>query len=541
MRVGFFAIWLAGCTGSGSLDLVLSLPKDPALRPEGMTRVTVTATLPGHSPVSTESAIENNAFTAGEVPAGADVQIGVVLKDVSNRIVGVGDAGRPISIARDEPTEVTIEVRRPFVYAPSIDALYTFDPTRDPRDAMFQRKLEGVAAAQLMISVGGDLLAVVSDGQVQIVVSATNAVTGAISVPVGVTDAAPVPGTHKIAVAHGSGIAIVDLDTRTMNNVVVGPIDRVTVGPGEDGAMYAYGLVDRVLPLELPKPLAMCSPTAVTPSSVVAVNIATLAPSPARSLGQEVSDLAASPDAPKLYATLPCKDSVAQIAGDPAFASSLMLSDVTPLPRASVLTVAGGRVFAAGTKPAVPRCNRVGGACDVNAPIVCREGIKDMEVLGQYAYASEAAQLVIASIPTSGGPALTVELPGRTETVQALADPALELSSVMRALAAVPLDLVALPGNQYVGVITTNRYNATYLADAGAVIVPCFNVRASDWLLIDMANASFAQEVRSSCELTVGGADYFAEWQCAPPLPGHGPLNNIPYVPQSVGAMFGAR
>ena len=45
-----------------------------------MTTVTVTATFPGESPLTTTSVIENNTFTAGDLPIGSDVQLGVVLR-----------------------------------------------------------------------------------------------------------------------------------------------------------------------------------------------------------------------------------------------------------------------------------------------------------------------------------------------------------------------------------------------------------------------------------------------------------------------------
>ncbi len=51
----------------------------------------------------------------------------------------------------------------------------------------------------------------------------------------------------QVAVAHGGGIAIVNIETGEVTNAAVGPVDRVTVGPASDGkTMFAYGLVDRV-------------------------------------------------------------------------------------------------------------------------------------------------------------------------------------------------------------------------------------------------------------------------------------------------------
>src|SRR5665647_2050672 len=125
---------LLGCSGggSGSLELTLALPTQTELRPAGMTTVTVTATAPGDSPISNTSAIGTDSkFTAGEFPVGDGVQLGVVLRDVSNRIVGVGEAGQTVDLVGDKATKISIPVRRPFVYTASGSNLYSFDPTLD--------------------------------------------------------------------------------------------------------------------------------------------------------------------------------------------------------------------------------------------------------------------------------------------------------------------------------------------------------------------------------------------------------------------------
>src|SRR4051812_20928012 len=259
----------ASACGEGSLELTLSLPSQPDLRPTGMTTVTITASAPGQSAIGNTSVLGSGAVSVGDLPVGDDIQIGVGLRDVSNRIVGVGEAGQAIDIVGDKATKLSIPVRRPFVYAASGTALYSFDPTLDPRDAKFQGTLSGVTSPQLTISVGGDRLAVIGGTSVQVVVTETNTVMGSITVPGMISDAAAVPGSHKLAIAHGGGIAIVDLDGGSVQNAAVGPVDRVTVGPGSDGLMVAYGLVGRVSPPDKPKDLATCTGT----SKIVSVSV----------------------------------------------------------------------------------------------------------------------------------------------------------------------------------------------------------------------------------------------------------------------------
>ncbi len=522
---------LAGCpsNNSGSLVLTLSLPSRPDLRPTGMTTVTVTATAPGESPIGTTSVLSSGPVRAGELPVGTEIQIGVVLRDVSNRIVGVGEAGRAIDVVGDQATKLSIPVRRPFVYAASGSALYSYDPTLDPRDAKFQTMLGGVSGPQFTVSVGGDRLAVVSDNQVQVVVTSTNTVMGMISIPGMVTDAAAVPGSHKLAVAHGGGIAIVDLDAGTVANAMVGPVDRVTVGPGGTGAMVAYGLVGRVLPPDKPMMLATCSGT----SKIVAVAVDAPAAAMPASVTAAVSDLAAAPDVPMLFATLPCSGKVAKVGGV-IEGGALTLTDVVDLERAAVLTVAGDRVWAAGTKMSAPACT---GGCTAATPVACPQPAGN-----HLAFVTEGAHIIVKSIPLDGAtPPITLDAPGRRETMVDKNDTARQHAQVLKALGVVPSDLVTLPGGQYVGLITKSRYYIEELtAPFGQRILPCLDATTSDWMLIDMASSSVSQRVRTSCEVIVGSGAFFDKWECDEPPAGERNAFTQ-YQPTSIGALFGSR
>src|SRR5450432_2774613 len=151
-----------GCTSTGSLDLDLQLPTVPDLRPTGMTTVSVVATSPEIGSIANTSILNGQSFSAGELPVGTGIQIDVLFHDVSNRLVGVGEAPVLVDIKGDQTTKLAIPVRRPFVYASSGSKLYSFDPTLDPRDAKFQGTLSGLTSPQLAVSVGGDRLVVAS-------------------------------------------------------------------------------------------------------------------------------------------------------------------------------------------------------------------------------------------------------------------------------------------------------------------------------------------------------------------------------------------
>lgn len=523
---------LAACSseGTGSLELTLTLPTDPDLRPAGMTTVTVTATEPGGPPMSTTSVLVDGRFSAGDIPIGADVQIGVVLRDVSNRIVGVGQAGHPVDIVGDQPTQLAIPVRRPFVYASSGSALVSFDPTLDPRDPRFQGTLAGITAPRFTISVGGDRLAVVTDSQVHVVETATNAIRGMIPVPAGTRDAAAVPGTAKLAVAHAAGITIVDLDTSTAVTADVGPVDRVTVGPGGDGALVAYGLVARVAPPDLPPPMGACDGS----SSLVRVAIDSAAASAPIELGEAVSDLAAAPDGGLVFATLPCAGQVARLASDIDIAG-VTLEKVSDLERASALSVQGDRIYAAGTATATPYCGTT--ACNASTQVACPATQSNAAI-----YASEGARLVVQSISFDGERPIVLEIPGRRETIIDIEDDARQHAQVLKAMGAVPIDLVTLPGGQYLAVQMESRYYIASLTSGFETLLPCLDVSTSDWLLVDLASASIAQRVRTYCNVdAVGQPAIFSDWDCD--LPPEGERNALPldYQPGSLGALFGAR
>lgn len=520
--------------GQGSLELDLSLPTKPELRPIGMTTVTVTATFPGESPISTTSVIEDNKFAAGDFPVGRDAQIGVVLRDVSNRIVGVGEAGQTIDIVGDEATQITIPVRKPFVYASGAAPLISYDPTLDPRDDAFQSTVPGVSAGLFTISVGGDRAAVVTTNQVLVVATAENMVTGMIPIPSMPRDATAVPGTHKIAVAHATGITIVDLDTSTVATAGVGPVDKVTAGPAENGTMYAYGLIGRVAPPELPPPMGMCSGS----SSIVTIEVDNPTTAMPKAISMAVSDIAAAPDTTALFASLPCAGRVARVTGDPTLeVGDLTLDEIATVERASVLAVAGNRIWAAGTQVSMPECSSGSGDCAATSMVSCTGGTSNDVV-----YVDQGASIIVSSIPLDGGDPIKFVAPPRRETIIDSRDDAMQHAQLLKAISAVPVDLVTLPGGQYVSLITKSRYFIVTLRNiiTGEVILPCLDAETHDWMLFDLASSAVSQRVRTFCSVVVQPmTGQFPMWQCDQPPESE--TSEMEYKPTSVGALFGAR
>ncbi|MDB4957202.1 MAG: hypothetical protein JWO36_4771 [Myxococcales bacterium] len=534
MRLTIVAAYLvAGCTTSGSLELELTLPTAPDLRPAGMTTVTVLATSPDMPQTANTSLLSGNSFTAGDLPVDTNVQINVLLRDVSSRLVGVGQAPDPVDIVGNQATKVSIPVRRPFIYTSNGTNLFTFDPTLDPRDPKFQNQLSGLASPQVAVSLGGDRLVVAGPTQLQVIDTATHKVTGTpIALPAGATvaDVAAVPGTHRVAVAHSLGISIVDIDTAMVQTAMVGAIDRVTVGPTAAGKLYAYGLVGRASPAS--SALASCTGS----SSLVAVSVDSPAVTSPHALGQAVSGIAAASDRPMVFATLPCVGQVARIDGDPTTEiSTLMLTKISSLDNAAVLAVAGDRVLAAGTKASTAMCS--GGACGPTTKFACPETNGN-----RLSFVTEGAHMIVQAIPLDASAPIVLELPERKETMIDQGDPAMQHAQVLHSLGIVPLDMVVLPGGQYVSIITKSTYYIERLdLTAGTTLLPCMLSTTGDWLLLDLASSSIAQRVRTQCMLTWTPANsVFAPWSCETPSDAEKSTVGD-YMPTSVGALFGVR
>src|SRR5690606_24928640 len=106
-------------------------------------------------------------------------------------------------------------------------------------------------------------------------------------------------------------------------------------------------------------------------------------------------------------------------------------------------------------------------------------------------------------------------------------------------LGTVPLDLVVIPGGQYVSVVTRSSfYIESLINQAAQLVLPCMKTESADWVLVDMASSSTAQRVRTHCEITAmrQGA-YFSNWECDEP-PEAERSTQGDYEPVSVGALF---
>lgn len=531
---------LAGCQTSGAVVLTLDLPPAGALRPSGMTTVTVTATGSDGLPTSTTSLFDAaGQFSAGDIPVGPGVQIDVLLRDSASRLVGVGEASDLVDISGTQTTSVGIPVRRPFVYAATPTSLVSFDPSLDARDPAFQGNVAGIKNPLFAVSAGGDRLAVVTATQVLAIDTSTNALVGSpIALPGVARDATAVPGKHEIAVAYANGIAIVDLDTGNVESSTAGAaVDRVTVGADGHGVLTAYGLIGRVSPPA--GPFDTCT-DATASSQIVAVAIG--APSVLTPVAVPValSDIAAGPSAGLLFGTAPCDGKVESIDASGA------VTDIETLERAAVLSVLGGRVWAAGSHASLPVCLKPGAG---NNEIPCVPESDEScpppsgNVTNFIGFVKTGANLIVESIPTqAGGATVTFDVPDRRESIINTDDGAGQHAEVLNSFSAEPVDLVALPGGQYVSLVARSSYFIQQLGDQnGFIVIPCLKATTADWLLMDMASVSVASRVRTSCALVMGASDdEFKNWACDATTEQETSTQGS-YEATSVGALFGAR
>ncbi len=224
---------------------------------------------------------------------------------------------------------------------------------------------------------------------------------------------------------------------------------------------------------------------------MVALFVDAPAVSSPKPLGAAVSAIASAPGQSALFAALPCTGQIVRVDGDPSSeVAQLTLSKMSELKNAAAIAVLGDRVWAAGTRPSMPMCAT--GACTTTSSLACPETSNN-----RVSYVADGARLLVQSLPIAGGNEITLELPERRETMVDAKDAARQHAQVLHPLGTVPLDLVALPGGQYVSVVTKNTYYIESLTDQlNGVILPCLKTSTSDWLLVDMASSSIAQRVR---------------------------------------------
>ena len=287
--------------GSGSLELTLTLPTEPDLRPTGMTTVRSTATAPGDVAGLDHERARRQPVRRGRSPGrrGRPDRASCCATSRTGSSASARPA-RPIDIVGDEATALAIPVRRPFVYASSGTALYSFDPTLDPRDMKFQGMVGGVAAPAVH-GLGRRRSARDRVGRRRCRSSSptTNTVDAGRSRSRPARAMRPrCPGTHKLAIAHAPGSRSSISTPARSQTATVGAVDRVTRrARRRRRALRATASIGRVAAARAAAAARRPAPARRRSSPISVDAPATVARQAARP--SAVSDLAAAPDVPR--------------------------------------------------------------------------------------------------------------------------------------------------------------------------------------------------------------------------------------------------
>ncbi len=475
--------------GSGSIALDLELPPSGDLRPANMTTVAVSVTTMAGVENVTTTPLEGMSFSAGDVPVGTPVTIGVELHDQTDRLVGFGRNDVPITPDHTAQT-VKINVRKPFVYIASAGPIQTIDTTLDVLDNKYQGGLS--ASGTLAIPIDGTEMAVINGSSLQRVTTSDHKPTGsAIDLRAAVLDAASVPGKRQIVAATATSLVVVDIDAgTTMAIAVTSKPDRIAIGGDADAGFVAYVLSGRVAAPQ--GAMATCSGS----SKVTAVPLGGGAASPVGGSGP-LADIAASGDA--VYGANPCGGTVGRLDGG---SPKLQLS----LSGASSIAVEGVRLWAAGS---------------VQGP-------------------GGGAQLVVASVALDGNDPQTVKLAAKTEIMTYDMDQQHELSIDMHADTEVALDLAVLPGGSEIAVVARMDTHRAARGDAFGEVIPAMTAIVYDLVIADTKTGA-QRRIREHCDLqVVSMGALFPAWSCGMLSAEESPASGQT-IPASVSALYGGR
>lgn len=451
-----------------------------------MTTVAVAVTTPDGVETVTTTPLTGMSFSAGEATVGTPVTIGVELHDNTNRIVGFGKNGTPVTPDGSDQS-VRLDVRKPFVYIAGSGPIATIDSTRDPSDGKYQGKL--AASGALAIPIDGTEIAVISGSSLQRVTTSDHQPTGnAIDIRMAMLDAAQVPGKRQVVVAAQSTVVLVDIDAGTLTNLPIsGKPDRVTVG----GNGIAYVLVGRVPP-------ATGNGTCSGSSTVLAVPLDGSATSTVVS-GQAIADIAAA--GAGVYGVNPCQGKVSRLdGGDPALSMNLS--------GASSVAIEGVRIWAVGSSASV----------------------------------TDGASLILASAQLDGSDKQSVTLAPKTEIMTWDGDPDHEFTIDLHADTQVSVDLAVLPGGQTAAMIARMDSNrAPRVDNLGDEVIPMMAATVYDLVLVDTKSGA-QRRIRDSCTLTVPNNNQaeFQKWSCGPVPSDETPAGGTS-VPTAISALYGGR
>ena len=480
-----------GC-GSGEVTIVFHAPTVAELSPLGQSiaQVVLTRLAPGEPAERIVREITNpdRGVDFGSIDPGKSVQLAVELRSPTQRLVGYGRSA-VLDIGPGDRVEVPIHVRRPFVYTAGDDmAITTMDATGDTTGMLPATSYLGsidVLSGPLALATSPDgthIVAIASDGTLAMLLTSDHLTVdgGTIALGKRPSDVAMSPDGQFVVVGHRDdtanggppgGVSIVDLSAPPASAVLfkqLGNVTRVVMAPPAPGGganALAYALMDggdagQDCNAQVTSSIAGL-PLVDPPETITMV-----------SAGGLVSDIAVQGDG-QLVAALPCTGEIRHMSADGTPGDVL-----TMVSRVSALAARPDRLWSVGTLPADE---------------------------------THGARLILIAVDASGEELAHIELPALQERVLTteFSGPGEEASRQIDADDMAVLDLVSLPGDAYVAVLTSGVFRASSVFPT----LPSLDLRNREYLLIDTATTAIVQRVRTLCDLQVGIGDVQG-WRC---------------------------
>jgi len=515
------------CAPQGEVTIDLILPDDPALSPAGdrLAELTLVTWEPGGAPHSQSRPVGDPGagVDLGVLPDGRQVQVALELRSATDRLIGYGRSPEPVAARAGEDTVVSIQVRRPFVFASGApDRLDTVDSTLDPVDpAAFGAIALTAPVATAPTPDGAELIAITAPSQseaaLQIVSTLDHRPVEGVSISLrgGVNDLAVTADGRLAVVAHGGeegGLSVVDLDAARAGEAKVafralGDAGAVRIAPG------AGGEPARALAL-LSRSRAFGCDAALPASSVAVVELAGDLPvAGAVELDGPAADLAVAPDGARLYLAEPCRAIVSQVAlgagglPDGAPAPLVELEQAT-----SVAVGSDGRVWGAGAAPPT---------------------------------ADAGARVVLASTAPGGEDATRVVLPPQEERAESndFDEQGQRVEIRIDADRLRAFDLVALPGDDLVALLIEGYYHAEESGDTGlGPITPEIEITTFEYMLVDASTRAAVQRLRTDCTGFVLSPDaVFVDFRCGEASDQQDLPVEERYQPVHLSALYGGK
>lgn len=364
-RLSAFALALGAC-GQGSVEVVLTLPEEPAAQPEDVAQVTLVAERVDGDPVTLTAPVRGGRFDLGDLPVDDYRRMTVELTGSAGGMVGYGRAEAPLTVSADGDVTYQIPVRRPRTYAagPTPEAtLEAPDTAARPRLLRIDRgsavirtdvvSLPAGRSPSLVAAAGVDLF-VAAGGMIYRLDSSIDAVLDAPLATINSTviDLAGSPDGRFLVAAAGAELTVIDTGSGNTRTVTApGPIGAVTIAREPDGTMSAVALVD---PARVASQCGVMSSLFLTELGVVEAGTRGIP------LGGGVADIAGTSERPFVAAAELCGNRVTMTELGPDVVTPVTAAAASPCTDApdvvcapTAVTASEDRAWAGGTVPSV--------------------------------------------------------------------------------------------------------------------------------------------------------------------------------------------